>query len=198
VTTPEESAGADVAPVIDNAVAEIPFAVEDYFVLSGYLGDASIPGAVTMDSGACKTPRPAGAQGNCYRISYRPQPATGPVTFASASWLHPADNAGEAAGRKVAPGATKVSFYAGGETGTERVTFRVGGVQDAAKPHQDLFRVDMVVPLPAVLVKYEVDMSAQTYSEVIRGFGWIVTAPSPPQGSEGAEIVFYLDDIRWE
>lgn len=85
-----------------------PFVVSSYFTPSGLMGDGAVPGRLTVDINVsdpnpndekehCKTPRPPGAQGDCYTFVYR----IGDVRWAGAYWVHPANNWGTAPGRNV-------------------------------------------------------------------------------------------------
>ena len=191
-----ERAPQDVATV---AVA-LPFVVDAYFVPTGYMGDGLRAGAITVETSGCKLPRPVGARGNCYRITYRPQPPAmaGNPAWGGVYWLSPQDNWGQKPGRKVQPGATAVTFYAAGATGTESVAFRTGGVQDPLLPNNDTFRVEQSFTLTTSLTKYSLDLTGQSYDTVIGGFAWIVVTYDAASWAPGAApIVFYLDDIEW-
>ncbi len=177
-----------------------PFVVDSYFVPTGYMGDGVHPGAINVETSGCKLPRPQGARGNCYRITYRPLPPTTPgnPAWAGVYWLSPQDNWGQKPGRKIQPGAAKVTFYAAGATGTESVAFRAGGVGDPMLPYQDAFRVEQSFTLSTTMSPYFLDLSGQTYDTVIGGFAWIVTTYDAASWAAGAPpIVFYLDDIEW-
>ena len=54
------------------------------------------------------------------------------------------------------------------------------------------------VTLSTALLRYTIDLTGQTYDQVIGGFAWIVTVPSPSATATPKAIVFYLDDMRWE
>lgn len=73
-----------------------PFVVSQFFTPSGLMGDGAVPGRLTVDINKnCKVPRPAGAQGDCYRYLYK----VGEVKWAGAYWVFPANNWGTAPGR---------------------------------------------------------------------------------------------------
>jgi hypothetical protein len=186
----------DVSPV----AVGLPFAVDAYFVPTGYMGDGVHPGALVVETSNCKTPRPTGARGNCYRITYRPQAPTtaGNPAWAGVYWLAPQDNWGQKPGRKIQPGATAVTFYAAGAVGGEAVAFRAGGVQNAMFAYQDTFRVEQSFTLTTTMTPYTLDLTGQTYDAVIGGFAWIVVTFDAATWAPGAApIVFYLDDIEW-
>jgi len=177
----------------------LPFVVDSYFVATGYMGDAIHPGVINVQTVGC-LPRPAGARGHCYKVTYKPQPpaVAGQAAWAGVYWLAPQDNWGQRPGRKIEPGATTVTFYAAGQTGTESVTFRAGGVQDISQPYQDTFRIEQTETLSTTLTSYSLDLVGQTYDQVIGGFAWIVTTNDSATWDAGAPpIIFYIDDIEW-
>ena len=75
-----------------------PFVVSQYFTPSGLMGDGAVPERLIVDINKnCKQPRPAGAQGDCYRYFYR----IGDVRWSGAYWVSPSNNWGTAPGRDV-------------------------------------------------------------------------------------------------
>ncbi len=75
---------------------EGPFVVSQFFTPSGLMGDGAVPGRLTVDINKnCKVPRPAGAQGDCYRYLYK----VGDIKWSGAYWVFPANNWGTAPGR---------------------------------------------------------------------------------------------------
>jgi hypothetical protein len=75
-----------------------PFVVSDFYTPSGFMGDGAVPGRLTVDINEnCRTPRPAGAQGDCYRFLYKP----GDVKWAGVFWVSPANNWGTSPGRDI-------------------------------------------------------------------------------------------------
>src|SRR4051812_9792574 len=54
------------------AAASLPLTLSDVFAPSGYMGDGATPGGIVVDTTACLTPRPAGAVGDCYKVTYTP------------------------------------------------------------------------------------------------------------------------------
>jgi hypothetical protein len=180
-------------------VLALPFTVDSYFRPTGYMGDGVTPGPVMVQTTGCKMPRPQGAKGNCYKITYKPQtPDAGPA-WSGVYWQYPDNNWGDRPGKRIAPGATKVSFYAASETSGEMVTFRVGGIQNVGATHQDSLKVDLAEALTTTLTQYSVDIRNETYDEVLGPFAWVITTYDPAKWAVGAApIVFYLDDIQWE
>jgi hypothetical protein len=86
----DEADRAQAGPIIG------PFVVSDFYTPSGFMGDGAIPGRLTPAINEhCRTPRPAGAQGDCYRFIYKP----GDVKWAGVFWVSPANNWGTSPGR---------------------------------------------------------------------------------------------------
>lgn len=192
--------GCSVDPV-EPEVLSAPFTVSDYFVPSGYMGDASLtkvtPKPMQLDYGAC-LPRPAGAEGDCYRFRYTPAPVgDGGVGWGGVYWQSPANNWGQDSPQPVRPGATRVSVVAAGGSGGEVVTLLVGGLSatdpdGAPLPFTDTFRAELPVVLTTAPTRYEVPIPADAqYDHVVGGFGFSVSAAGP------AAQTLYFDDVRW-
>ncbi|HMI89246.1 MAG TPA: hypothetical protein VK550_34445 [Polyangiaceae bacterium] len=209
------SSGADSSSGIDHADAgqpcvvgtgpsNLPFAVDPYFVASGWMqaalirqeasclypppADAGAPtdaardGTSTSDAGTVP-PLPGS---KCWTITYAP---TAPTDWAGVDWQYPINNWGADAGLVIPPGAARVSVVAWGDTGTEMVTFQVG--YGAASP--DGFGASLTdQPLTTTPTRYAVNMSgiAYTCNSVRMGFGWVATG--------GTTMTFHLADVRWE
>jgi hypothetical protein len=201
ISSPTDAAADRVVPPGDASgpVLALPFTVDSYFRPTGYMGDGNTPGPVMVQTTGCKMPRPQGAKGNCYKVTYKPQtPETGPA-WSGVYWQYPDNNWGEKPGKRIAPGATKVAFYAAAETAGEMVTFRVGGIQNVGAAHQDSLKVDLAQALTTTLTQYSIDLRGETYDEVLGPFAWVITTYDPSRwAANAAPIVFYLDDIHWE
>lgn len=97
-------------------------------------------------------------------------------------------------------GATKLTFWARGETGTERVEFfalgvgRDSGTGIPIKPYPDSSPKIGTgrITLSTNWTKYTLDLSGLDLSYVLGGFGW----SAPARAS--APVVFYLDDISYD
>ncbi len=184
----------DVDPTPENGV-DPPFAVSSIFAPSGYMGDGTTGTAVLADQGGefCK-PRPTGARGDCYRFTY----AADTQLWAGVYWQFPPNNWGSAEGKKVAPGASQVSFYAAGAVGGEILKITVGGIKDVTLPNSDALKADATVTLTPEMTQYTVALGSQPYDKVIGGFSWATNYPEGTNPATAAPIVFYLDDIVWE
>jgi hypothetical protein len=177
----------------------LPFVVDTEFVSSGYMGDGSTAGTIAMvpakmgDSTDCNGQRASTtAAGSCHSVTYTP-PASNSQGWGGVYWQYPANNWGMKAGFAIPAGAKQVSFQAKGKNGGEKVTFLAGGIIGASMPHTDSLKASTTVTLTNAWASYSIDISAQTYSEVLGAFGW--TMVSTDAGTSGT---FYVDDIQWK
>ncbi len=167
----------------------LPFVVDSLFVASGYMGDGSSPGAIMQDDNmTCAATRPMGAVGHCHKFTYTP----GTVGWGGVYWQYPVNNWGAMPGKRITPGATKITFYAWGAAGGETVKFIAGGMTGMA--NVDTLNASVSASLTTTPTPYIIDLTSQTYDAVLGGFGWTITAP---MGST-APISFTVDSIRWE
>lgn len=173
-TTPTDGGGP-----VETAPSVLPFAVDDWYGPSGYMGDGERPGAIT-DAMTCREGRPTTWMGNCHRYTWTP----GTTLWAGVYWQYPDGNWGDLAGLPIPAGATKVSFQAWGATGTEKVDFMVGMMA------VDGFQVTREqIALTTTPTQYSLELAGSTYVKVVGGFGWV---------AKDTAVTFGLDDIRWE
>jgi len=168
---------ADVAPAGD---LELPFAVDDWFAPSGYMGDGATAGAIADDE-ECGA-RGGQARGMCHRFTWHPS-GTG---WAGVYWQYPDGNWGTLPGLAVPGGASQVSFYAWAQVAGGEVSFMVG-MADV-----DGFEVKAeAIALTAEPVRHTLSLADSGYSVVVGGFGWVAA-------DRDSELVFFVDDIAWE
>lgn len=159
----------------------LPFAVDDWYGPSGYMGDGENPGAIA-DAMTCLDSRPTTWLGRCHRYTWTPTT----LMWAGVYWQYPDGNWGDLPGLPVPAGATKISFQAWGDTGTEVVDFMVGMMA------VDGFQVtQMEVPLSTEPQPFSLELGGASYTRVVGGFGWVVKDSTTP-------VTFNIDDIRWE
>ena len=99
----------------------LPFAVDDWYGPSGYMGDGENPGAIE-DAQTCVDDRPSGWMGFCHLYTWTPTTEA----WAGVYWQYPDGNWGDRPGLTVPEGATKITFQAWGANGGESVDFMVG------------------------------------------------------------------------
>ena len=158
----------------------IPFAVDDWFGPSGYMGDGSVEGAV-VDEAECPASRPGDAAGNCHRFTWTPAGEG----WAGVFWQYPDGSWGEVPGLQIPAGATKVEFYAWGQLGGEVVKFGTG-MGDV-----DGFAIEQEVVLTTEPTVYTLDISQVDYTAVTGGFVWTAADAE-------AAVTFFVDDIQWK
>jgi hypothetical protein len=169
--------------------APLPFVVDSLFIASGFMGDGSSPGAIVQDDNmTCVATRPQGATGHCHKFTYTPAA----LAWGGVYWQYPVNNWGASPGKRIAQGATKITFYAAGANGGESIKFIAGGMMGMA--YTDTLKVEQTFALTTTMTPYILDLTGQTYDAVLGGFGWVAEAPA---GST-APISFTVDSIRWE
>ena len=202
-------------PIVDHGPPEVPsgdadqlklpFLVDDYFVPNGCFGDAFCAGSVLdIDSHGCEDP-PATLQSVCRVYTYTP---LAPGTSGYQGYLgilfqdvgpRGESGIGKVAGLPIQPGAQRVVFWAKVRSGTWEVEFRAGGANnwndetDSSLPYKDTFGVPQPVTLGTAYQQISIDLSDQTYTEVVSPFGWSITSDG---GTE--PISLYIADVRWE
>lgn len=105
-------------------------------------------------------------------------------------WQSPANDWGDLPGGFNLTGAKKLSFWARGDKGGEKVSFSFGILDkpryaDSAKGEiKDL-------TLSKDWKQYSIDLAGKDLSQIKTGFCWTLA-------SQGAPVAFYLDDIKFE
>jgi hypothetical protein len=161
----------------------LPFAVDEYFGITGSMGDA-----ITEDGCPVRAPTPIpGAE--CWTARYL-QTEGGVYDHGRVDWQYPVYE-GPMYGRVIPPGATKVHFFAWGAAGGELIEFAAGSGGDGANG-SDGFRVSTTVTLTTEPTAYEVSLAGVQYTchSVYTAFSWFSNQPSP--------ATFYIDDIQWQ
>lgn len=166
---------------------KLPFIVFDekggtnnHYVASGWMGNTK---GIKMDD-ACPT-NPHGGN-NCLRVEYSES-----GEWAGVVWQDPANDWGDQPGGWNLTGAKKLKFWARGEKGGETVTFKFG-VLGADKKNSDSATGESgAVKLTKEWKEYSIDLEGKDLTRIKTGFVW--TLPG-----QGAPVVFFLDDIRFE
>lgn len=114
--------------------------------------------------------------------------------WAGVYWQNPPNNWGNQPGGHDLTGATKLKFWAKGETGSEIIKeFKVGGLgQGQAYPDTAVAGI-ADVKLTADWQEYEIDLKGKDLTRIAGGFAFSVTAQGNPD-----VCAFYLDEIRFE
>jgi outer membrane protein OmpA-like peptidoglycan-associated protein len=149
------------------------------------MGDSDL----TLSGAFKKTPHQG--DGPCLRVNYR---ASGPKGWAGIYWQDPANNWGDVPGRAGYDlrGATRLTFWARGENGGERIhEFRVGGIVGQF-PDSDVATLSNV-RLTREWKQYSINLAKKDLRHIIAGFGLFVNKAENSNG-----MVFYIDDILYE
>ena len=132
------------------------------------------------------------ADKTCIKIEYDVQCSKENLQWAGVYWLNPANNWGARKGGFDLTGATKLTFWAKGEKGGERLEeFKIGGLT-GEYPDSDSALIGPVI-LTAEWKKYTIDLRGKDLSYISGGFAWSTNVDVNP-----TSCTFYLDDIQFE
>ena len=156
----------------------------NHFNPSGYMGD-------TNDIRYETSKEDAYLGDTCIKIIYNAK-ATQGARWAGVFWLNPANNWGTIDAGFDLSKATKLTFWARGVVGGERIEeFKVGGVMS------EFSDSDSATIGPVLLNKewtqYTIDLKGKDMSYIIGGFCWSANLDNNPEG-----VTFYLDEIKYE
>jgi hypothetical protein len=106
-------------------------------------------------------------------------------------WQDPPNNWGEMPGGYDLTGASRVTFWAKGATGSEHVEFKIG-LLGGNKQYRDSAKATTgKIQLTTQWKQYVLELGGKNLQQIITGFSWVVEGgPSP--------VTFYLDDIQYE
>ena len=160
-------------------------AADNHFMPTGWMGDF---GAIELDDKFPTNPR-SGA--TCIKIAYSGQKTQG-SGWAGIYWQHPANNWGNKPEGYDVTGATKLTFWARGEAGSEHINkFKAGGITGE---HPDSGTAELTnVVLTTEWRQYTIDLAGKNLSKIAGGFCWATDTAHNPTG-----MIFYVDDIRYE
>lgn len=159
--------------------------ISNHFIPSGWMGDYS---DLKIDVGSKLDPY----FGNtCIEIKYSNKASNG-ARWAGIYWQNPPNNWGGVDGGIDLSKATKLTFWAKGEKGGERIEeFKVGGIMGEYSD-SDTAGIGPVV-LDKTWKQYTIDLKGKDLSYVIGGFAWSTNLDVNPDGA-----TFYLDEIKYE
>jgi len=169
-----------------------PFAVytdkaspTNHFIVSGWMGDFN---DVSFSDVSTDNPH-SGA--SCIKVIYSNK-ASGGARWAGIYWQNPANNWGNRKGGFDLTGATKLTFWAHGENGGERIEeFKMGGIT-GEYPDSDAAGIGPVI-LTKEWKQYTIDLRGKDLSYISGGFCWATNLDVNPDGA-----TFYIDDIMYE
>jgi hypothetical protein len=128
----------------------------------------------------------------CMKIVYDVKCSREDQKWAGIFWQNPPNNWGSRKGGFDLTGAQKLTFWAKGEKGGERIEeFNMGGITG------DFPDSDSAVIGPVILSnewkEYTIDLRGKDLSYISGGFSWTTNVDFNPDS-----CVFYLDNIRYE
>ncbi len=150
------------------------------WIPSGWMGS---PSALEMDM-ECRVSPQKGE--HCLRFTYHEA-----GHWVGVAWQHPEGDWGDAAGGYDLNGARKLSFWARGEAGGERIEVALGLI-GRDKPFHDTARSRKLnLRLKKKWKRYEIPLKGLDLSRVKTPFVWSMAGHGKP-------VTFYLDEIRFE
>ncbi|MCM8812828.1 MAG: hypothetical protein NC924_02685 [Candidatus Omnitrophica bacterium] len=157
----------------------------NHYIPSGWMGDY---GDLKIKDSFKDNPQ---SGTTCIEWTYSAEGKQG-ANWAGVFWQNPANNWGDKNGGFDLRGAKKLTFWARGAKGDERLLeVKVGGITGN---YSDSDSVGIgPIDLTTDWKQYEIDLSQADLSYIIGGFCWATNADSNPDG-----MVFYLDEIRFE
>lgn len=176
--------------VSGQTIEEKRIDIQKIFTPSGWMGDGEYGRKyITFSGTSVENPH---SPPTSIKISY----IFGPTRYAGLYWQNKPDNWGDKQGNNYSKkGFKKLIFWARGETGTEVVEFKAGGISNAKKPYKDSFEEKVGrVSLSNDWKQYTIDLESANLSCVIGGFCWVASSDYNNQRS----IIFYIDDIYLE
>ncbi len=158
---------------------------DNHYIPSGWMGDWE---DLTFDD----TWTTDAHNGTCIKITYSAKAAQG-NKWAGMYWQHPANNWGASAtGGYDLTGATRLTFWARGEEGGEKIdTFKVGGIS-GLHPDSSMSQITSVA-LTKEWKQYAIPLEGKDLSHIIGAFCWSTGKDVNPRG-----LTMYLDDIQFE
>jgi exo-beta-1,3-glucanase (GH17 family) len=183
-TLPPLPAPGPVFPVYTDAAAQ-----SNHYFPTGWMGDGEVPGRMSLTE--CWTSNPHSGQ-TSIRIAY----TTVISGWSGIYWQHPENNWGDRPGGFDLSGTNKLTFWAKGQNGGEKIRFFVGGIGTDSDPYPDSLRPEIstgFVQLQSSWQQYTINLVGQDLSKVVGGFGWATDQCANPTGA-----TFYLDDIVFD
>ena len=186
--TPRENVGAKISQTGEFKVFKIYTdgnSPDNHYIPSGWMGDF---GDIKMNDKFMDNPHSGTTS---LQIVYTNK-ATQGARWAGIYWQNPPNNWGTRPGGYDLSGAKKLSFWARGEKGGERIEeFKIGGIT-GEYADSDVAGIGPVV-LTTEWQQFTIDLEGKDLSSISGGFCWATNLDVNPDGA-----TFYLDDIKYE
>lgn len=171
---PKRETPAPAMPVYVYAEGE-----ETLWYPTGYMGNT---GSISVDGKSTENPRTGST---CMKVSYMAKD-----NWVGIQWQNPPNDWGDKPGGYNLSKAKTLSFYARGKYGEEKVSFYAGGMSKAKYGDTDKVEKKDII-LTREWKKYYIPLEGSDFSHIKTGFGFVL-------GGQGAPVIFYLDDIKYE
>jgi hypothetical protein len=157
----------------------------NHFIPSGWIGDY---GDIKYEGAFKENPY---LGDTCMKIVYTGKASQG-ARWAGVYWQYPPNNWGVVDASYDLSQATKITFWARGEKGGERIEeFKMGGIMGEFSD-SDTAGIGPVI-LNKDWTQYTIDLKGKDASYIIGGFCWVTNIDVNPEGA-----TFYLDEIKYE
>ena len=189
----ESSADTNKAAGASSSGSFEPFYVYDdfmspknHFAPSGWMGDF---GDLKLDQACSDSPK---SGKSCIKITYTGEMKQG-AGWTGIFWQQPANNWGDKKGGYDLAGATKLTFWAKGAKGGEKIAeFKMGGIT-GVYPDSDSATLSGPIELTKKWQQFSIELDGKDLSYIIGGFCFAASKDDNPEG-----FVIYLDDIVFE
>jgi hypothetical protein len=179
-TAQAEDAPASKGVKLPFVVYEDKGSATNHYIASGWMGNAK---GTKMDESCTNNPH---AGKTCLRVEYSDL-----ADWAGIVWQDPANDWGDQAGGYNLTGAKKLKLWARGEKGGETVNFKFGILGLDKKFPDSATGETGSITLTKEWTEYTIDLEGKDLTRIKTGFVWTLAG-------QGAPVVFYLDDIRFE
>lgn len=159
---------------------------DNHYTPSGFMPDGQ---CVTLDN---RWQEGCHGGSTCIKVVYDVACSRQGARWAGIYWQNPAHNWGGRKGGFNLTGAKKLTFWAKGEKGGERIEeFKMGGVS-GDYPDTDTAFIGPVILTPE-WKQYSIDLRGKDLSYISGGFCWTTNVEVNPES-----CTFFLDDLRYE
>ena len=158
---------------------------DNHYDPSGWMGDT---GDLSMTQEFLTDPH---GGTTCIRVGYSAKKTQG-AGWAGVYWQNPSNNWGSKAGGYDLSGAQKLTFWARGEKGGERIEeIKIGGIT-GEYPDSDVAGIGPLL-LTTEWKQYSIDLKGKDLTSISGGFCWVASAAALTE-----PVTFFLDDIVYE
>lgn len=160
-------------------------AKDNHFIPSGWMGDyGDLKVNIAWKEGAHSGK-------SCIKITYTAKMTQG-AGWTGTYWQQPSNNWGDKKGGFNLTGASKLTFWAKGDKGGEKISeFKMGGIT-GEYPDSDSQAIGPI-ELSNQWQKYTIDLKGKDLSNVIGGFCWSASKDDNPNG-----FTIFIDDVMYE